>query len=141
LPVWRLKKDMKVWSAIRVIQRPYLRSLDKLAIKQRAVAPKMRRFLGDIFVIAILFSSYLEMPVEELKRHAVIDVNNYFPARDGNYPEIDSGRVTSAELLARHLYVETTKSRKELRTQKVFPTDALCAEKFSRSTSPLRTGN
>jgi predicted dinucleotide-binding enzyme len=26
------------------------------------------------------------------------------PARDGNYPEIDSGKVTSAELLARHIY-------------------------------------
>ena len=44
------------------------------------------------------------MPVEELKGTVVIDANNYFPARDGNYPEIDSGKVTSAELLARHLY-------------------------------------
>jgi predicted dinucleotide-binding enzyme len=43
------------------------------------------------------------MPVEELEGKVVIDANNYSPARDGNYPEIDSGKVTSAELLARHL--------------------------------------
>jgi predicted dinucleotide-binding enzyme len=33
----------------------------------------------------------------------VIETTNYFPARDGNVPEIDEGIITSSELIAKHL--------------------------------------
>ena len=75
--------------------------LGQIGDKAKGGSPKDAALFGDIVVIP--FSSYLEMPVEELKRKVVIDTNNYFSARDGDYPEIDSGKVTSAELLARHL--------------------------------------
>ena len=77
--------------------------LGQIGDKAKGGSRKDAALFGDIVVIAIPFFSYLEMPVEELNGKVVIDANNYFPARDGNYPEIDSGRVTSAELLARHL--------------------------------------
>jgi predicted dinucleotide-binding enzyme len=78
--------------------------LGQIGDKAKGGSPKDAALFGDIVVIAIPFSSHLEMSVEELKGKVVIDANNHFPARDGNYPEIDSGKVTSAELLARHLY-------------------------------------
>jgi predicted dinucleotide-binding enzyme len=33
----------------------------------------------------------------------VIDANNYYPQRDGEIAELESGETTSSELLARHL--------------------------------------
>jgi predicted dinucleotide-binding enzyme len=33
----------------------------------------------------------------------VIDANNYYPTRDGHFPELDDDTTTSTELLAAHL--------------------------------------
>jgi 8-hydroxy-5-deazaflavin:NADPH oxidoreductase len=33
----------------------------------------------------------------------VIDSNNYYPERDGNFVELDEGQTTSSELLGNHL--------------------------------------
>ena len=40
---------------------------------------------------------------EGFARKIVIDSNNYYPDRDGNYPELDNGETTSSEMLANHL--------------------------------------
>ena len=42
-------------------------------------------------------------PREPLAGKTVIDTNNYYPQRDGNFPELDAGTTTSSELLQRHL--------------------------------------
>ena len=43
------------------------------------------------------------MPVEPLAGKLVIDTNNYYPQRDGHFPELDSESTTSSELLQAHL--------------------------------------
>jgi predicted dinucleotide-binding enzyme len=58
---------------------------------------------GDIVVVTIPLKAYLSVPAEPLAGKAVIDTDNYYPQRDGQISELDSGSVTSSELLQRHL--------------------------------------
>lgn len=58
---------------------------------------------GDFAVAAIPLSGTDGVPVQPLAGKVVIDTCNYFPKRDGQYPEIDSGRLTVPGLLQRHL--------------------------------------
>lgn len=43
------------------------------------------------------------MPAVPLVGKVVIDTGNYYPARDGRIAELDSGELTTTELVARHL--------------------------------------
>jgi predicted dinucleotide-binding enzyme len=56
-----------------------------------------------IVVVAIPFGRIEELPVEPLAGRVVIETNNYYAQRDGQYAAIDRGEVTSSELLQRHL--------------------------------------
>ncbi len=58
---------------------------------------------GDIVVVSIPFKAYRSVPAGPLAGKTVIDTNNYYPQRDGQVAELDSGSVTSSELLQRHL--------------------------------------
>jgi predicted dinucleotide-binding enzyme len=58
---------------------------------------------GDVVVLAIPFKRYLDLPVEPFEGRIVIDAGNYDIGRDGRYPRLDSGEITSGELLAEHL--------------------------------------
>ena len=58
---------------------------------------------GDVVVVSVPFGRYLELPTDGLAGKVVIDTNNYYPARDGHFPELDSDRTTSSELLQAHL--------------------------------------
>lgn len=58
---------------------------------------------GDVIFISIPFGKYPDLAASELKGKVVIDSNNYYPDRDGNYIELDEGATTSSELLAAHL--------------------------------------
>ena len=58
---------------------------------------------ADIVVVAIPTKAYLSVPAAPLAGKVVIDANNYSPQRDGHIAEVDSGSVTSSELLQRHL--------------------------------------
>jgi predicted dinucleotide-binding enzyme len=58
---------------------------------------------ADVAVIAVPFSSYRDVPVEQLAGKVVIDVTNYYPGRDGVVAELESGTTTSSELLQAHL--------------------------------------
>jgi 8-hydroxy-5-deazaflavin:NADPH oxidoreductase len=58
---------------------------------------------GDMVVVSVPFGRYLELPTDGLAGKVVIDTNNYYPARDGHFPELDSDRTTSSELLQAHL--------------------------------------
>ncbi|SIN10449.1 NADPH-dependent F420 reductase [Micromonospora cremea] len=59
--------------------------------------------VGDLVVVSVPLKAYRAVPVEPLAGKVVIDTNNYYPQRDGNFPELDSGEVTSSELLQQHL--------------------------------------
>lgn len=58
---------------------------------------------GDLVVVSIPLKAYRAVPVEPLSGKTVIDTNNYYPERDGNFPELDEGPTTSSELLQAHL--------------------------------------
>ncbi len=69
----------------------------------RAGTPQEAAEFGEIVVIAIPFKAYCKVPVKPLEGKIVIDANNYYPSRDGQISELDNGRTTTSELLARFL--------------------------------------
>ncbi|HYY99210.1 MAG TPA: NAD(P)-binding domain-containing protein [Pyrinomonadaceae bacterium] len=58
---------------------------------------------GEVALVAIPFGKYETLPAEAFEGKVVIDANNYYPNRDGNFPALDSGETTSSELLAGRL--------------------------------------
>ena len=58
---------------------------------------------GEVIVVAIPFGRYRELPANAVDGKVVIDANNYYPERDGHFPELDDGSTTSSELLQAHL--------------------------------------
>lgn len=58
---------------------------------------------GDVVFVSIPFGNYKSLPAAALDGKVVIDSNNYYPDRDGNYVGLDEGKTTSSELLAQHL--------------------------------------
>jgi predicted dinucleotide-binding enzyme len=58
---------------------------------------------ADLAVVTIPVKAIGQVPVEPLAGKVVIDTNNYYPQRDGQIAELDEERVTSSELLQRHL--------------------------------------
>lgn len=58
---------------------------------------------GDLVVVSVPLKAYRSVPVEPLTGKVVIDTNNYYPERDGEFPELTDGSSTSSELLQRHL--------------------------------------
>lgn len=68
-----------------------------------AVTAEEAANFGDVVFVSIPFGKYRDIPAEALAGKLVIDSNNYYPDRDGNYIELDEGKTTSSELLAAHL--------------------------------------
>lgn len=58
---------------------------------------------GEVLLVAIPFGKYETLPPEAFEGKVVVDANNYYPQRDGNFPVLDSGETTSSELVAWHL--------------------------------------
>ena len=81
-------------------------TLEELA---RELGPLARAGTGaqaaaaDIVVVAIPLRAYPSVPAGPLAGKTVIDADNYYPQRDGQIAEVDSGAVTSSGLLQRHL--------------------------------------
>jgi len=75
----------------------------ELGDRVRAMTPEEAARFGELVVVAIPFKNYKDVPAGELGGKVVIDVNNYFPDRDGHIEELDRDQTTSSELLATHL--------------------------------------
>jgi predicted dinucleotide-binding enzyme len=58
---------------------------------------------AEIAVVTVPLKAYRDIPVQPLAGKVVIDTNNYYPQRDGQIPELDDERTTTAELLQQHL--------------------------------------
>lgn len=58
---------------------------------------------GEVVVVSVPFKSYADVPAAGLADKVVIDTTNYYPQRDGHFGELDSGQITSSELLAGRL--------------------------------------
>jgi 8-hydroxy-5-deazaflavin:NADPH oxidoreductase len=69
----------------------------------RAATAEEAARAGDLVVVTIPFHAYKQLPSEAFAGKVVLDTNNYYPQRDGVFPELDSEETTSSELLQRHL--------------------------------------
>jgi predicted dinucleotide-binding enzyme len=58
---------------------------------------------GDLVVVTIPLHAFQNVPAAPLAGKVVVDTCNYYPQRDGQIAELDSGTVTSSELIQRHL--------------------------------------
>jgi predicted dinucleotide-binding enzyme len=77
--------------------------VSELGPKARAATPAEAAAAGDIVVVTIPLKNYRTVPVEPLAGKIVIDTNNYYPQRDGHFPELDSESTTTSDLLQAHL--------------------------------------
>jgi 8-hydroxy-5-deazaflavin:NADPH oxidoreductase len=59
--------------------------------------------VAEVVVVSIPFGRIHDLPAKPLAGKIVIDTNNYYPRRDGQWAELDSGDTTSSELLAGRL--------------------------------------
>jgi 8-hydroxy-5-deazaflavin:NADPH oxidoreductase len=55
---------------------------------------------GEVVALGIPLRAIRELPPEAFAGKIVIDANNYYPERDGQFPELDTGETTSSALLA-----------------------------------------
>jgi 8-hydroxy-5-deazaflavin:NADPH oxidoreductase len=67
-----------------------------------ATAEEAAQF-GDVVVVSIPFGHYEEVPEDGTAGKTIIDTCNYYPARDGHFPQLDSDSTTSSEMLQAHL--------------------------------------
>jgi hypothetical protein len=75
----------------------------ELGPRARADTPEGAARAGDMVVVTIPLRNYRSVPVEPLAGKIVIDTNNYYPTRDGHFPELDNETTTTSELLQAHL--------------------------------------
>lgn len=78
-------------------------TVEGLGERARAATVDQAANFGELVLVAIPLHAYRDLPARHFAGNVVIDANNYYPARDGNFDELDSGRLTSSELLAEHL--------------------------------------
>lgn len=74
----------------------------ELGDSAQAATPEEAASFGELLLVAIPFGRYRELPSPPAGT-IVIDANNYYPGRDGNFAELDDDSTTSSELLAAHL--------------------------------------
>jgi hypothetical protein len=75
----------------------------ELGPSARAATADEAAAAGDVVVVTIPLEAYRAVPVGPLAGKVVIDTNNYFPHRDGVFPELEAETTTTSELLQRHL--------------------------------------
>lgn len=75
----------------------------ELGPRARAGTPEQAADAGDVVVVTIPLKNIDDVPVAPLAGKVVIDTNNYYPQRDGHIQELDQERITTAEMLQRHL--------------------------------------
>jgi predicted dinucleotide-binding enzyme len=71
--------------------------------RARAASIEDAAKFGEIVFISIPFGKYKTLPAEIFDGKIVVDSNNYYPDRDGNFSELDNNQTTSSEMLAGHL--------------------------------------
>ena len=75
----------------------------ELGSKAKATTIENAAAFGDVVLIAIPFGKFRTLPTEAFKGKVVIDAGNYYPDRDGSFPELDNGEATSSELMSSQL--------------------------------------
>jgi hypothetical protein len=75
----------------------------ELGPRARAATATKAAEAGDIVVVSVPFHAHAQLPIARLAGKVVLDTNNYYPERDGQFAELDEGKLTSAELEQRQL--------------------------------------
>ena len=66
----------------------------ELGPRARAATSEAAAAAGDFAVVTIPLKAYRDVPVEPLAGKVVIDTNNYYPQRDGVFPELEDESTT-----------------------------------------------
>jgi predicted dinucleotide-binding enzyme len=75
----------------------------ELGDRARAATAPEAAAAGDVVVVTVPLKAYRDVPVEPLADKVVIDTCNYYPERDGTFPELEEETTTTSELLQQHL--------------------------------------
>lgn len=75
----------------------------ELGERARAATPAEAASAGDLIVASMPLAAHGHLPQAELVGKTVIDPMNYSPRPAWRIPELDSTKVTSSELVQRHL--------------------------------------
>ena len=75
----------------------------ELGPRARAATATEAAKAGDLVVVTVPVKACFDIPAGPLAGKVVMDTGNYYPERDGQLEELDSGALTSSELLARLL--------------------------------------
>ena len=75
----------------------------ELGPKARAATATEAAKAGDLVVVTVPVKACFDIPAKPLAGKVVMDTGNYYPERDGQLEELDSGALTSSELLAQLL--------------------------------------
>lgn len=77
--------------------------VEELGDNATAVSVEDAVRFGVVVFISIPFGKYRELPFNGFDDKIVIDSNNYYPDRDGNFIALDEGKTTSSEMISEHL--------------------------------------
>ncbi|XUL86019.1 NADPH-dependent F420 reductase [Streptomyces galilaeus] len=75
----------------------------ELGPRARAATPDEAARAGDLVVAAVPLRHYEQLPAQALAGRTVIDTTVYYPYRDGRMEELEEGKLTSSQLVQRHL--------------------------------------
>jgi len=75
----------------------------ELGPQARAATREEAAAAGDIVVVSLPVKAYPKIASAPLAGKAVLDTGNYYPARDGQIPEIDDGTFFDSEYLRQQL--------------------------------------
>jgi 8-hydroxy-5-deazaflavin:NADPH oxidoreductase len=77
--------------------------IQDLGPNAQAATPEEAAAAADFAIVAIPITTVGQVPVGPLTGKVVIATINYFPQRDGHFPDIDNGITTVPGLLQAHL--------------------------------------
>jgi predicted dinucleotide-binding enzyme len=77
--------------------------VDELGPHAEAATGEQAATEGDLVVLTIPLRAHQSVPVAPLAGKLIIDTCNYYPQRDGQIAELDTGSLTSSELIQQHL--------------------------------------
>lgn len=77
--------------------------LDQVVGDVRGVTAAQAADFGQVVVVSVPFGRHAELPTEGFAGKPVIDTTNYFPDRDGHFPQLEADRTTSSEMIQSHL--------------------------------------
>jgi 8-hydroxy-5-deazaflavin:NADPH oxidoreductase len=75
----------------------------ELGPRARAASPAEAATAGDLVLVSVPLLAYPTLPAASFAGKAVLDTGNYYPQRDGQIEELDSGSLTDSEYLAQFI--------------------------------------